>query len=251
MTKLTPQQIEAYEWAKGVEGMPYGHHSDGEVTAAHIVLNELGRNLSMDGVTWDVDEHFLAGATVDGEKVVMLGHTGDGSGNIDVLDPKERYTHDEYPHFVYPDGTHYKLVEVGLGGTVASEQVSYPEQIMSEVKALKGATSPVDPKELDRSADFILHLISMANIESVGKRIAELRDRADTNIGHNVDTLKALPVGSVVAISDSLPWTKERHGMWTNGITSVTTPELSGVLDGHVGEGEKVQLLRKGAVKRP
>lgn len=103
---------QAREWASAVLSMPGGHYEDNIIAAAELVM-EATTPLTMNGVQWDPRRHFLAGATLEsGKEVVMLYpaiagiwcmHTSDGTTCPYALDE------------LIPNGKRYKIVEAGEG----------------------------------------------------------------------------------------------------------------------------------------
>lgn len=85
---MKSEEQQAREWANAVLSMPGGHYEDNIIAAAELVM-EVTTHLTMKGVQWDPSRHFLAGATLEsGKEVVMLYpaigsiwcmHTSDGT----------------------------------------------------------------------------------------------------------------------------------------------------------------------------
>lgn len=107
---MKSEEQKAREWASAVLSMPGGHHEDNVVAAAELVM-EATKPLPMSRVTWDRDEHALAGATLEnGKEVVMICLSVARIWCIRLSDGTPlTYERSE----LIPNGKRYEIVEAG------------------------------------------------------------------------------------------------------------------------------------------
>lgn len=112
----------ARQWAERAKNSKYfDEYADDAAAAVELVLN-VTTPLTMADVVWDVEKHYLAGATLpNGHEVVMMWPDTYGTGHIIAKEgewPRDQLT---------PNGKRYELREVG-----APEQPEHPATLVTE-----------------------------------------------------------------------------------------------------------------------
>ena len=116
---MTEQKNKARQWAEGVLSNPEAH-SEMEIAAAKHTIDTTPP-LTMDGVEWDSEKHYLAGATAfGGKEVMMIRPTRDDTC---IVTDKGTWLRG----LLTPNGKRYELREVG-----APEQPEHPETLVTE-----------------------------------------------------------------------------------------------------------------------
>lgn len=160
---MNEQEKLARQWAERIKSVPREYHDEMHHAVAEFILAHTTPE-TMEGVEWDDEKHYLAGADYRfledsrAENVVMLAREA-GSRIIEVLRPHIGEVMVCQPEYLTPNGKRYKLVDATISQdeNVADDQRDHPE-ILETVEDFEDApvgTILLAPGERPRSVHKI------------------------------------------------------------------------------------------------